>query len=224
MFIDCIIVFLFLSIFGLHIYTYLYKKSVRERMSVTPQIRRQILIDLYKLIYKVSVNSGTKPFIIYGTLLGYVRNKDLICYDFDLDFGISNDEYLKFKEELYKINNDKYTILIKKYLTYETIEIIDDDTRISADIFQFKIENGKVQRLVSPTYSVSYLGECTAYYPEEWIYPLKQVEFLGKGIYIPNDAPKLLECYYGKDYIIPDTKCDASCNNCKKIKKKEVKN
>lgn len=224
MFIDCVIIFLFLFIFGLHIYTYLYKQSIKERMSVSPQIRRSILIDLYELIDKVAINTGTKPFIIYGTLLGYERNKDLICYDFDLDYGIINDEYELFKNELFKINNDKYTILIKKYLSYETIEIIDKYTRISADIFQFKTENGKVQRLVSPTYTVKYLGECASYYPEEWIYPLKRVDFLGKQVHIPNNAPKLLECYYSKDYIIPDTKCDNTCNNCKKIKKEIIIN
>ncbi len=49
--------------------------------------------------------------------------------------------------------------------------------------------------------------------------PLIKVDFLGKEIYIPNNPSKLLECYYGKKYIIPDHECNKECTICKKITK-----
>lgn len=46
--------------------------------------------------------------------------------------------------------------------------------------------------------------------------PLQVNKFLDRNTYIPNMPEKLLECYYGKNFIIPDHTCNSDCSICKK--------
>lgn len=197
-----------------------YKASIDERLSTPAKERRKILLGLYHMISEAALRTNTRPFIVYGTLLGYVREKDLICYDFDLDFGISEDEYEAIQKEVIRQVNaqsDQYRVDVKDFLHYRSIEIIHIESRISADIFTFTSEETKsntVSRSVPSLYSLYYLKECAANMPREWIYPLQQVDFLGNKIYIPNQSEKLLECYYGPNFMTPNKTCDAECNHC----------
>lgn len=202
-----------------YLYDRRYKASIDERLSTPSHERRQILIDLNNIIAEAALKSDTRPFIIYGTLLGYERDRDLICYDFDLDFGISEDEYDAVKGKVMEIlqSRPEYRVDIKDFLHYRSIEIIHKTTRISADISTFTMESddgATVSRSVPSIYSLYYLKECAANMPREWIYPLQQVDFLGNRTYIPNHPSKLLECYYGPNYMTPNKVCDRECNQC----------
>lgn len=196
--------------------------DVEKRRSVEPKKRRLVLLDLLDIVTRAAGTSRTTPFLLYGTLLGQVRSDDLICYDFDLDFGIEDTSYERLKTELHRAisaRSTEYYVDIKEVMGYRALEIIHKDTRISADITPFSEhrQSGTVSRDIPSWYSTLYLKECRAEYPKDWIYPLKKIEFLGKKTHIPNKARKLLACYYGKQFMTPDHVCNASCTQCVKV-------
>jgi len=193
-----------------------YKNKINIRRSVSPEKRKSILIELYNMIIDASETTKTKPFLIYGTLLGYYRNKDLICYDYDLDFGIDSNEYKDITNYLIK-NIDKYPeykINIKHFLHYKTIEIFHKETLVSADICSFTLKNNMYSRDIPKLYAKYYLKEDCVYMDKEWITPLKTDRFLNRDCYIPNIPENLLKCYYGNDFIVPDHICNEDCTIC----------
>ena len=44
--------------------------------------------------------NNIKLFLHYETLLGKIRHNDMICYDYDLDFGIFDKEYNRLEKRL----------------------------------------------------------------------------------------------------------------------------
>ncbi len=172
-----------------------------------------ILKKIFNDFIHISKISNTNIFLIYGTLLGKIRNNNIICYDFDLDFGILFNIFKKYLILFYK-NNNKYIVKNKSFLWYHNIEVIHKKTRLSADISSFSIHGNKISRDVPALYTLFFLKECKAYYPLNWFFPLKPVSFLDKTVFIPNNSNKLLQCYYGKNYLNPDHICNSDCTKC----------
>jgi hypothetical protein len=217
MYLILFIIVLIILIFCFSHFKYIY--SIHKRRNVHSNKRRKILIELYNIIIDAAEATNTKPFLIYGTLLGFVRNKDLICYDYDLDFGIENVQFSIISKYLnnYIKNFPEYQLVNKIILGYNNIEIIHTNTTLSADISGFSIKNNMYSRDVPKLYSKYYLKEKFVEYPKEWIVPLQGIHFLNRNTYIPNIPKNLLNCYYGKNFIIPDHTCNFDCSICKKI-------
>jgi len=201
-----------------YLYDYYYILEIDLRKDVKTNIRRDNLIDLYNIITNISELSNTKPFILYGTLLGYIRNKDLICYDYDLDFGINNNDYEIFKTHLinYLKDNKDIEIEIKDFMNMKSTKLIHKNTGISADIFTLSLNNYYYNRDVSKLYTKYYLNENCVDMPKNWIDNLQKVLFLGRYTYIPNKPHELLKCYYGTNYMTPDHTCNYDCSKCVK--------
>jgi phosphorylcholine metabolism protein LicD len=215
LFLTILIIFLIISF---TLFYFNQKHNIRIRKSVNVSERKRILHQLYNIIIDASEKTNTKPFLVYGTLLGYIRNKDLICYDYDLDFGIDNKQYELLKSHLMETIKfyPEYKIIDKDYITTKNIEIIHIKTRISADIFSFTTNNSLISRDVPYLYTKFYLKESCPEFPSNWISPLKEVSFLNRNTYIPNISSNLLKCYYGTDFIIPDHDCNSDCTKCTK--------
>jgi len=208
--------FILIIIIILYIYDYNSIIETKLRKNIKTNLRLDILKNLYNIIIDVSEISNTKPFIIYGTLLGYIRNRNLICYDYDIDFGIKNNEYENFKSKLliYMKKNKDIEVVIKDFFEYKSVKLIHKETGISCDVSTLSLYNDHYIRDVSEIYTKYYLKESCYKIPKEWIDELQQVLFLDRMTYIPNNSKKLLECYYGKNYMIPDHTCYNNCNIC----------
>ncbi len=193
--------------------------SEARRRAVPFTEREPIMITLIEILSIAASISNTKPFLVYGTLLGYVRNKDLICYDFDVDVGIKSDAYNSLYEAVNVVINNypDYKIRSKSFLQWKQFEVVHRETGINADVFEYIQEDKKYHRNVPSWYSKYFLHEKKISYPLDWIDELRQVEFKGHAMYIPNQPDKLLQTYYGPNYLIPDHKCNASCSECVKI-------
>lgn len=212
---------IFLVVF-VYLVSLLYKKyyiyTTEKRRNIDVNVKRKILLELFDNITNIANKYNIKLFMIYGTLLGYIRNKDLICYDFDLDFGVKYDEYQKMRTEIMKYykDNKNYKISEIHYLSYKFIQVIHKKTGINADISAFYNNTTKAWRSSSYFLSKYLCNECQYHIPIGWIYPLKQTTFLNKIVYLPNDPAKLLKCYYGNNFMIPDHKCNDDCSICVK--------
>lgn len=192
------------------------KKRDGKRMRIPTEERLETLNKMYNFIQDAASASGTKVFIVYGTLLGKIRQNDIICYDLDLDFGISSHEYERIKKYILKQKRKDLIIDVKDFLGSKSIQIIDKKTNLNADIFPYSINEETCCREISAIFSEYILGEDSHHYPKDWIFPVQETDFLGRKCYIPNKPEKLLETWYSKSYMTPDKVCDSSCMICKK--------
>jgi len=199
------------------IYDTIYKHTISIRRNIDINLRKKILTELYNILITSSNETNTKPFLLYGTLLGYIRNKDFICYDFDIDIGILSNEYNILCNHLInniKTNYPNYKIRNKKIFGYRHLEIYHKETLINLDISAFKIQDNKIYRNVPIIQTYIYDKNPKYKYPLNIYLPLKEIIFKNHKIYIPNQSEKLLEHYYGKNYLIPDHICNNDCSKC----------
>jgi len=207
------------------VYNHFHIKSTNKRRLIKFKIRMKILRELYEEIVDISNKNNIKLFLTFGSLLGKIRENNLICYDFDLDFGVMSEDYEKIKNVFIKYfgNNDKYKIQIFNLLHYKSIKIIHKKTNLNADIDVFTIKNNYIKKLMpilDKNDIINYFvnnKKCIYDIPKEWILPLKKIKFLSRSIYVPNNPKEFLKCTYGEKFMDPDHNCDKNCDNCKKI-------
>ena len=215
--ISFIIILLFFILFTCdNAYT---KYSMEKRRNIPAKKRKKILTEILDIIYTAAARSNTSPFLLYGTLLGQVRNNDLICYDFDIDVGIMDNEYETIKYYIQQIlkNNCKFYLRIDEYFNYKKFVIVHKETGLNGDIFNFIMKNNRIYREFNSLYITKVLKQCMAEYPVDWIFPLQSTNFKGHRVFIPNKSDKLLTCIYGEKYISPDYICDINCEKCEKV-------
>lgn len=200
-------------------YDYNMKKSVKKRRNVPWIHRRSILDKIIEIISKAASVSNTKPFLVYGTLLGYIRNKDFICYDFDVDVAVKTDDYVLLHSAIKNIIEEypDFKLDSRSLFGYKMFLVIHKATGINGDVFEIVRKGDHYKRNVPDLYSKYYLGENGVTYQLDWIDTLKQVQFNNHNIYIPNQPEKLLTLYYGEDFMTPDHMCSVSCDNCVKV-------
>jgi phosphorylcholine metabolism protein LicD len=175
---------------------------------------------LVSIIYEAAQNSGTSPFLFYGTLLGHVREKDFICYDFDVDVGILREDYDKLLQQLRRLVDTKYTSFKLKCINifgYRSMALHDIETKINADIDEFYIEKNRMIKNMPQWYTRYWWKEKHTKYPAEWVLPLKQEMFNDTLVNIPTNADNILTYIYGDSYKTPNYQCDAKCNNCVEV-------
>ena len=147
-------------------------------------------------------------FLISGTLLGFVRNKNFIAHDTDLDLGIFN--YISV-ETVKKIIYSAGCFLIMPQRSLHCIRIRHaNGTPI--DIFiHYKEKNDYWHSGVKVSWHNSPFN-------------LKKINFMGINIYIPDNPEKYLEENYGKNWNIPIKNFDSAidCPNHKIENKEEL--
>lgn len=215
--------FIYFIIFCYQFYLFYYKYDSSKRRNISNKQKLPILKDFIHIIYKVAHENNFHPIIFYGTLLGYIREKKILCHDFDIDIIIDETEFYLFIEKLKIYIEEKTSYIFKTYLYYNTkfCVIIDPLTKLNCDIFMIsKTKDGKYfKRNVLDMYSTYVLNECNTKHLLTHLYPLKKDTFENTVIYYPNNPDYFLKCFYGKNFITPNVKCDKNCDNCILIKK-----
>jgi hypothetical protein len=145
------------------------------------------------LFFKQKLNLNL--YLIYGTLLGAIREKDFINHDYDVDFAyISNYNQKKFVIKEY-VNIceilDKNNLLIKRkgvgQLHCKSLE-----NKMKFDIWtSYQVSNSKID--LSP---IDFL------IPSSIILPLKTIEFRTFNFNAPNQPNELMNLLY-KDWKTP---------------------
>lgn len=157
--------------------------------------------------YILSINN-IKHWLMYGTLLGAVRQGDIIPYDYDFDLGAhveDVDKLLALSEQLdydgYKFersfvydnstNKNLWKVSLKIY--YKRIPM--------GDIYLYKKCGDGLMRRYDPITGMYFWPKGT--FPSWFIDDLATVK-VRNGVYpMPRDAKILLEYFYGKTWRTP---------------------
>ncbi len=164
----------------------------------TMKYAKEKLMKFIQLLEK----KGIFYFVDFGTLLGIVREKDLIEWDDDIDLSILSSDFDLLKrfleEELYLFNDD-VGVQWSSYVMYS-----DDGEPISASLtFQNDLDLNKFQINIGIISFDNGLAIQTFNQVSEHHFLTREfVPFEGESIAVPNDYETYLTITYG-DWKIP---------------------
>jgi hypothetical protein len=197
---------------------------VAARRGVPPPARRAALTALHHLLADAAEASGARLFLHYGTLLGYARSGDLICYDYDLDYGVAEDEFPAAEAAVRAAaaaadaaagGAGAFGVRCERRPWNLKLEVVHRPTGITADVFPLRAGPRGVKRARVPAPALTWLmGERVAFLPGAAVFPLVETGFLGRRAFVPADPHRVLALLYGPGYLTPDHVCDAGCNSC----------
>jgi tetratricopeptide (TPR) repeat protein len=169
------------------------KRAVLARRQPPPSFEdeaRQALLDLHRELEPL----GVRPFLISGTLLGYVREGDFIPWDKDIDLGVFSQEIESADLEAAVATWPRFTA---KRLDWTDRLRIDHANGTKIDVFPHYPEGPD---------RVWHDGTATRW----WNTPfgLRTVTFLGVEQAVPDDPERYLDENYG-DWRTPDPYFDA---------------
>jgi tetratricopeptide (TPR) repeat protein len=169
------------------------KRAVLARARPRPsfeQDARQALSDLHDELHPL----GVRPFLISGTLLGYVRDGDVIPWDKDIDLGVFSEQIASTELEAAVASWPRFTA---KRLDWTNRLRIDHANGVKIDVFPHYPEGPD---------RVWHDGTATRW----WNTPfgVRTVSFLGLDQAVPDNPERYLDENYG-DWRTPDPYFDA---------------
>lgn len=195
---------------------YLEKKEnqyIQEKNISFQKNGKEVFAVFLELCYRNKINC----WLVYGTLLGYIRENGILKHDFDFDVGIWYKDYSKDFENLLKNNGFNLKHQFTALPDYDAFEQTYEKNGVTIDVF-YHYENS--EKIWTHVFYKELFDEGSLFRIRKLDYPkdsLKQVVFLGKECFIPNNAEIYLEEIYGKNWRIPDQHFDwrkGSKNNC----------
>lgn len=170
------------------VYTYCPKKLFYGRKIITIKVATENIL----LFKRIMDDNDVKFGLIYGTLLGAVREEGFIKYDEDTDVFILDEHREAFLDLLFEFRNNGFEVA-----RYETdlISLLRNDDYI--DVYFFK---------------KSIFGQrtcCNDSLPESFFKNLGEINFLGARFYTVSNKIAFLEKAYGKDWKTPRKNCPA---------------
>ena len=164
-------------------YDFEARKDRRENLFLDRNIAKENLLLFRDILYK----EGVEFFLLYGTLLGAVREKDFLSYDTDTDIGILEKDREAFIKVIPKLLNNGFEIIRTK-APDDLITFMRKDEYIDVGIFRkekgyFKYQNN--------------------YIKEDFFKEFEKIDFLGKEFLVPKDYTLLLREWYGENWKVP---------------------
>lgn len=184
---------------------------------LSPSSRKKIGPDaLFKhLSYMTDVLSYYKIpyYVVYGTLLGAVRDNDIIKYDYDFDLGCNVDDYAR----LIKLNNvierDGYHLVpaesigvdyqnssINRRIWRVSLKVMYMDQEVG-DVYLYKKFSDGLNRRFDAKSGTYFWPAST--YPSWFTDQLSIVKIRGRSFFAPRDPEILLQHWYGKSWRTP---------------------
>ena len=159
------------------------------RKKIDIEISKENLILFKRTLDLHGINFG----IIYGTLLGAIRDNGFIEYDEDVDVFVLDEFRQDFLSILFDLRYSGFEVA--RY-SDDLLSVIRKDDYI--DVYFFKSQN-------------FFWRKCGAdRLPAKFFNNLDAVTFLDNVFFAPNNHIKFLKVAYGKDWIIPKKNCPAN--------------
>jgi phosphorylcholine metabolism protein LicD len=159
---------------------------------IPQKFNQEILSEVCNELEKTNI----RYFPFFGTLLGIIRDGNVICGDDDVDIYCPIQDEITVTEIMLEMGFDKsindtpyfaqfskqrlqYTLLVDFYFYIETDDKILDHWNFLGRPF----DDEKIMAI-----------------PKQIMFPLQKIEFFGAKINIPSNPPAILFFLYGKDW------------------------
>ena len=186
-------------------------KKLNEKANIELDSKRSNLLkENFEEILNVVYSSDLKDYNIwldFGTLLGYYRENDFISHDLDMDFGVQVSSFEEFEViEKYLINNG-FNRTKEFYFNKNLVELSYSYKGLNVDFIIYNKENDRVS---SDTifFMTNALGNPTRYEVYHYEIPfsgLKEYDFKGMKVKVPDNKQEYLRTLYGEDFETPNT-------------------
>ena len=159
-----------------------------------PESASQALVALQKVLDR----SGHKVFLVSGTLLGYAREGRLLAHDKDIDVGVMHWES-QFDLVLALADGHEFALDASTMVGAQTyaIAVLHVPTGITIDIFLYHPVGDKLVTGVQNQFGYLQKFEFTPF-------GLKEVDFLGIRVHVPEDVDRNLSENFGAGWRTPD--------------------
>lgn len=150
-------------------------------------------IDAKESLLMVKDAFGTTPFfLIYGTLLGAVRDRAFIAWDRDIDLGC------------FEIDMEDVYLAIVKLLSegFEVTRTWKEDTYFQMRRKEIYCDFAVMTRAAKDRWH--WGGRF--YEKPDWFSSLKELPFMGTSFLVPEKSEEFLEQHYG-DWKTPNPEC-----------------
>lgn len=176
-----------------------------------PIIRKRLMKNGLKTITEmgeVLEEAGYNYFVDFGTLLGIVREGQLISHDLDIDIGILLEQEKKMENlrELLETNG----FIRTEYFTYldKIVEESYVKNKVKIDIFYYELEDDQMYCYFSfRDDSTVYQNDFEHTASKLYFSRVTEIEHLSTETFIvaiPKNSEKVLEEKYGKNWRVPD--------------------
>lgn len=168
-----------------------YEAEYLAYENTQPMLREEGRLLLHK-VKELFDNKGVEFYLAFGTLLGAVRNKDIIPGDEDIDVFV-DDENKFIKIIPYLAENG---VLLVRHKA-KTVYSFRMNKNCYIDVYilsKLPITN------IWSTYCVKLDTYVT---PKKYFKGYETIEFLGATFKCPKNPERLLEFWYGKDWRTP---------------------
>lgn len=146
-----------------------------------------VMFDFYDYM-----SSDVDIWPMFGTILGIIRNDDLIHHDDDIDFGYFKKDTSIIIDKLDSIHGKNGYLVIRNEFS-NLYSLAKDDVLIDLYEFEQLVESPFLQQGHRSFYNLM----------KDELFPLKTIEFKGKELKCMNDPVKFFERYYGEDWKQP---------------------
>lgn len=181
-----------------------------------PEIHKEILLTMFSHIHNLFKKHNIKYWLDGGSLLGAIREGEMISYDDDIDLGVLSKQWGQVIKVLPQLCDDKYKILYQ--INQDLIKVFVPDMWMknkntnkiygtpTIDIFKWTKANEKIE-LANPSHRKQFKN---CYYNKNELFPLRLYKFNNLPAYGAMNGLPYLFRYYGED--------------CLTVKKMEVRN
>ena len=175
------------SKFGNFLYDIDTSRDLPKENFFTHTLAKEALLHIYKKFEK----NNLKFFLIFGTCLGAVRDRNFIKHDIDIDLGI----YYKDKHKLI----ESISILLNEY-EFKVLKISSEEESITVVYKNIIIDIGLFSKKKNYyIYNNFYENKM----PQNFLDQLDTINFLGENFYIPSQVESYLKYQYGKNWKTP---------------------
>lgn len=182
------------------------KKMIRTKNKAFLSDGKSVFCDFCSVLNSNQI----KFWLVYGTLLGYIREGKILDFDCDFDVGVWYTDYSQELENKLQENGFKLVHQYRSISEYQAFEQTYEKDGVSIDVFYHFKNETRIWANVFYREPASALEE-NIYRIRELDYPLadlKQITFLDNYVYIPCNAEVYLEEIYGSNWRIPDPNYD----------------
>ena len=206
-----IIIFIIIIIYNIIIYdnNEKQKKNIKEKRKIPEKERVDILENMLTYIAKISEENNIKIMPSYGTLLGLIRENQIIKHDYDVDLFLFEDDWKKLKNIFSK--DDEYKFEYNDILWHRTFHIISKKRNIKADFLILYEKRNTVNLDVFLSFSNSgpldgsldLRSPFRGKFKKNDILPLERKTTKYGDVYFPKNPENLLVKWYGEDWKTP---------------------